>query len=67
MKRPTDGEADILRELNADAAACEAAWRREMTEEEMEEICESYDCLEDVVDAVYNSDPTATDDTDYPY
>lgn len=64
MNRIPDSELDIIRELNADAAECERAWgREEMTEDELEEICESYDCLEDVVDAVFGSDDYLPDDT----
>lgn len=36
MNRIPDGEADIIRELNNDAAACERAWGREMTDEEID-------------------------------
>lgn len=63
MNRIPDGERDILRELNNDARECERAWGREMTEEEIDEMCESYDCLEDVVDAVFGSDDFLPDDT----
>ncbi len=63
MNRITDGERDILAEQEADARECERASGREMTEEELEEICESYDCLEDVVDAVFGSDDFLPDDT----
>lgn len=63
MRRLTDGERDIIAEQEADARECERAWGREMTEEELEEICESYNCLEDVVDAVFGSDDFLPDDT----
>jgi hypothetical protein len=66
MSRIPDGEADILRELNADAAECERAWGREMTEEEMDEMCESHDCLEDVWEAVMGEAFPDTD-TEYPF
>ena len=65
-RKLTDGERDILRELNSDAAACEAAWGREMTEDEIDDVCESYDCLEDVWETVmYDAFPD--DDTREPY
>ena len=63
MNRIPDGELDIIAEQEADAAECERAWGRELTEEEVEEICESYGCLEDVVDAVFGSDDFLPDDT----
>ena len=63
MRRLTDGERDIIRELNDDAAECERAWGRELTEDELEEICESYNCLEDVADEVFGSDDFLPDDT----
>lgn len=65
--RLTDGERDILAEQEADARACEASWGRELTDDDLEEICESYDCLEDVMDAVFSSDDFPADDTREPY
>ena len=43
MRRLTDGETDILRELNSDAAACERDWGREMTEDEIDDACAEFD------------------------
>lgn len=63
MRRLTDGELDIIAEQEADARECERAWGREMTEDELDEMCESYGCLEDVVGAVFGSDDFLPDDT----
>lgn len=64
----TDGETDILRELNSDAAACERAWGREMTEDEIDDVCENHDCLEDVWETVMGEAfPDDDTGTEYPF
>jgi hypothetical protein len=45
MRRLTDGERDILREQVADAAASERAWGREMTEDEIDDVCAEFDAV----------------------
>lgn len=43
MKRLTDGERDILREMEADAR-----------DGDLDDLMESADCLEDVLDALFD-------------
>lgn len=74
MRRLTDGELDIIRELNADAAECERAWGREMTEEDVDELSAwldkefrfvSSERTEMHIDRAVRDCPQ--DDTEYPY
>lgn len=66
MARLSDDSRDLLAEQEHDA--------REIghhddppTDDELDEMAEGYDCLEDVIDAVFAADDFPADDTRHPY
>jgi hypothetical protein len=65
MRRLTDGERDILAEQERNAREIGRS-DETPSEDEIDELCESYDCLEDVWETVMH-DAFPDDDTREPY
>ena len=66
MTSITDGERDLLAEQEADAREI-GRHDDPPTDAELDEMAEGYDCLEDVIDAVFAADDFPADDTRPPY